>query len=469
MWVVDMAELRSNRLPVLALVGRPNVGKSTLFNRLIGERKAIVDDLPGVTRDRNYGEANWYGKRFLLIDTGGFEPNPETELKRQIQEQGRLALEEADAILFLFDGKEGLNPADRDAVDHLRLAKKPVFFAVNKIDIQSKESRLYEFYALGLDEIFPLSAEHGLGLSELMDRIVESFPSQQDVGAGEDGGERARPLSLAIVGRPNVGKSTLVNRLLGYERSVVHSAPGTTRDAIDSPFTWGGERYTLVDTAGIRRKARIADRLERYSIIRALRSVDRGDLVIHLLDGPEGVTSQDAQILAYAFRRGKGLILAVNKWDLVGRDQRDTKSYTDAVYRKLSFVEFAPLIFISALGGHGIQKMMEAVEQVTQSYQRRIQTSKLNQVLGEVVKKRPPSVYHGRAVKFFYATQTAIQPPSFTLFVSLPKGVAVDYQRYLVRQLRLALGLESSPIRLFLRARREEGKRHRGVKGRRER
>jgi GTP-binding protein len=453
------------RLPVLALVGRPNVGKSTIFNRLIGERKAIVDDLPGVTRDRNYGEANWYGKRFLLVDMGGFEPNPETELKKQIQEQGRLAIEEADAILFLFDGKEGLNPVERDAVEQLRSVNKPVFFAVNKIDTKSKESRLYEFYALGLEEIFPLSAEHGLGLSELMDRIVESFPSQEDDGEGEDGGERARPLSLAIVGRPNVGKSTLVNHLLGRERSVVSSTPGTTRDAVDSPFTWAGERYTLVDTAGIRRKARIADRLERYSIIRALGSVDRGDLVIHLLDGPEGVTSQDAQILAYAFRRGKGLILAVNKWDLLGRDQRNTRSYSDAVYRKLSFIDFAPLIFISALEGQGFQKMMEAVEQVTRSYQRHIQTSRLNQVLGELVKKHPPPVYKGRGVKFFYATQTAVRPPSFTLFVNVPEGVTEDYRRYLIRQLRPALGLESSPIRLLLRARRERGTRHGGMKG----
>lgn len=469
MWVVDMAELRSNRLPVLALVGRPNVGKSTLFNRLIGQRKAIVDDLPGVTRDRNYGEADWYGKKFLLIDTGGFEPSPETELRRQIQEQGRVAIEEADAILFLFDGKEGLNPVDRDAVARLRLAKKPVFFAANKIDTKSKESGLYEFYGLGLDEIFPLSAEHGFGLPELIDRIVQSFPSQQDGDAGEDGGESARPLSLAIVGRPNVGKSTLVNRLLGHERSVVNSAPGTTRDAVDSPFTWGAEHYTLVDTAGVRRKARIADRLERYTVIRALGSVDRSDLVIYLLDGPEGVTSQDAQILAYASQRGKGSILAVNKWDLVGRDQRNTKSYSAAVYRKLPFLDFAPIIFISALEGYGIQKMMEAVEQVTQSYQRRIQTSKLNQVLGEVVKKHPAPVYKGREVKFFYATQTAIGPPSFTLFVNSPQGVTEDYQRYLVRQLRPALGLESSPILLLLRARREERKRHRGRKGRRER
>jgi GTP-binding protein len=446
------------------------VGKSTLFNRLTGGRKAIVDNLPGVTRDRNYGEAEWYGKRLLLIDTGGFEPDPETGLKKQIQEQSRLAIEEADVILFLFDGKTGLNPLDRDAVNLLRQVEKPVFFAVNKIDTQPKESHLYEFYALGLNEIFPLSAEHGLGVSELLDRIVEAFPASQNDGAEVEEEERERPLSLAIVGRPNVGKSTLVNRLLGYERSVVDSVPGTTRDAVDSPFSLGEEEYTLVDTAGIRRKARIVDRIERYSVIRSLRSVDRGDLVIHLLDGPEGVTDQDAQILAYAFQRGKGLVLAVNKWDLVAQDQRETKTYSEEVYHKLSFLDFAPLVFISALGGYGIQRLMETVRRVALSYQRRIQTSTLNQALREVVKRHSPPLAQGREVKFFYATQTALRPPTFTLFVNSPTGVTPSYERYLVHRLRPILGLEGSPIRLILRARRDERKkrlRDKGMKGKR--
>ncbi|MFQ5903669.1 MAG: ribosome biogenesis GTPase Der [Candidatus Binatia bacterium] len=456
--MIKVPELHSNhyrRVPVLTLVGRPNVGKSTLFNRLTRERKAIVDNLPGVTRDRNYGEVEWYGKRFLLIDTGGFEPDPETGLKKQIQEQSRLAIEEADVILFLFDGKAGLNPLDRDAVRLLRQVEKPVFFAVNKIDTQPKETHLYEFYALGLSEIFPLSAEHGLGLSELMDRIVDALPAGQDDGMEEEE-ERARPLSLAIVGRPNVGKSTLVNSLLGYERSVVDSVPGTTRDAVDSSFSWGGEQYTLVDTAGIRRKARIVDRIERYSVIRSLGSVDRGDLVIHLLDGPEGVTDQDAQILAYAFQRGKGLILAVNKWDLVAQDQRDPKGYGERVYHKLSFLDFAPLVFISALTGYGIRRMMETARRVALSHQRRIQTSTLNQALRGMFQRHSPPLAQGREVKCFYSTQTAIRPPTFTLFVNSPKGVTPSYERYLVHQLRQALGLEGSPIRLVFRARREE-------------
>jgi len=444
----------SRRLPVLALVGRPNVGKSTLFNRLTGQRKAIVDNLPGVTRDRNYGEAEWHGTKFLLIDTGGFEPDPVTALEKQIQEQGRLATEQADVLLLLLDGKAGLNPLDRDAVRLLRQVKKPVFFAVNKIDTQPKEIDLYEFYALGLDKIFPVSAEHGVGLSDLMDRIVGVFPPGPDDREEEETG--AKPLCLAIVGRPNVGKSTLVNRLLGYERSVVDVLPGTTRDAVDSAFVLGEERYILVDTAGIRRKAKIVDRIERTSVIRSLGSVNRGDLVIHLLDGPEGVTDQDAQILAYAFQRGKGLILAVNKWDLVAEDRRNTKSHSEQVHQNLPFVDFAPLVFISALTGYGIQGLMRRVQHLAISYQRRIQTATLNQVLREVVSRYPPPVAQGREVKFFYATQTGIRPPTLSLFVNLPKGISPDYQRYLVHQLRAALGLEGAPIQLVLRARRDE-------------
>ena len=444
----------SKRLPILAIVGRPNVGKSTLFNRLTGARKAIVDDLPGVTRDRNYGEAEWYGKRFLLIDTGGFETDPKNELKKQIQEQSRLAVEEADAILFLFDGKAGLNPLDRDAVEMLRAVKKPVFFAVNKIDGQPKETLLYEFYRLGLHEIFALSAEHGLGLSELMDRVAAVLDDRREEDETTEG--ESRPLHLAVVGRPNVGKSTLVNRLLGCQRSVVDAAPGTTRDSLDSPLTWGKDAYILVDTAGIRRKARIVDRIERYSVVQALRSVNRGDLILHILDGAEGVTSQDAQILAYAFRSGKGIILAVNKSDLIAPDKRDNRDLSATLHRELPFLDFAPHLFISALTGYGIEKMMQFARQVATAYQRRIQTSPLNQALQRIVKEHAAPAYKGREVKFYYGTQTAVRPPTFTFFVNEPKGVTAAYERYLVHELRSALKLEYTPIRLALRARREK-------------
>ncbi len=459
----------SSGLPVLALVGRPNVGKSTLFNRLAGARKAIVDDMPGVTRDRNYSEVEWYGTKFALIDTGGFEPNPETGLKKQIQEQSRLAIEEADVILFLLDGKAGINPLDRDAVNLLRKAKKPVFFAVNKIDTESKRSGLYEFYSLGIEELFPLSAEHGLGLSELMDQMVPALLAGQKDVVEQTLEERELPLSLAIVGRPNVGKSTLVNRLLGYERSVVDASPGTTRDAIDTPFIFGGQLYTLVDTAGIRRKARIVERIEHHSVTRSLASVDRADLVIHVLDSVEGVTDQDAQILAYASQRGKGLVLAVNKWDLLPKERKNSKSYSEDVYTELAFVDFAPLVFISAMSGYGIQKMMTAARHVALSYQRKIPTSTLNQVLQEIVRGHAPALLQGKAVKFFYGTQTGVRPPTFTFFVNWPKGVTASYERYLLHQFRSILGLESSPIRLVFKARTRERMKGSRVKGFKER
>ena len=444
----------SSQLPLLAIVGRPNVGKSTLFNRLARARKAIVDNLPGVTRDRNYCEAKWRGRRFFLIDTGGFEPDPKTALKEQIQEQSRLAIEEADVIVLLFDARVGLVPPDRDVVKLLRRAKKPVLFAVNKVDTKPREDLLYEFYSLGLSEIFPLSAEHGLGLSALMDRVVGAFPNREgDEARGEEQEESSR---LAIVGRPNVGKSTLVNRLLGYDRSVVDPLPGTTRDALECPLTWGEESYQLVDTAGIRRKARITDRIERYSVIRALRSVDRGDLLIHLLDGPEGVTGQDAQILGYALQRGKGLVLAVNKWDLVPRVPTGARGYGEQVFEKLPFIDFAPVVFISAHTGFGIPRLMRLVQQVSISQRRWIRTSTLNQALREVVRRHPPPPFRGREVKIYYTTQTAICPPTFTLFANFTEGISPNYERYLIHQLRAALEMEISPLRLVLRARREK-------------
>jgi GTP-binding protein len=442
------------RLPVLALVGRPNVGKSTLFNRITGRRKAIVHDLPGVTRDRNYGTAEWSGRKFLVIDTGGFEPEAVSALKRQVQEQTRLAIEEADAIVFLFDGKAGLHPLDREAVDELRKVKKPVFFVANKIDSPARESGVYEFFALGVDEILPVSAEHGLGVGEILDRVVKAFPAESESETEAD--LEARPLALAVVGRPNVGKSTLVNRLLGYERSVVDAAPGTTRDALDTPLVFAGRTYTLIDTAGIRRKARIADRVERYSVVRSLSSIDRGDIIIYLIDAAEGVTSQDAQILAYAAERGKALVLAVNKWDAVAAEKKEPRAYREEVYYRLAFVDYAPVKFISAATGQGVGKMMAAVKSVAAVYRLKISTSPLNQALRAIFAKNPPPLARGKAVKFFYGTQVAVAPPTFALFVNFSAGIGATYQRYLTHQVREALGLQGSPVRLVIRGRREE-------------
>jgi GTP-binding protein len=388
-----------------------------------------------------------------VIDTGGFEPEAETALKKQVQEQTRLAIEEADAIVFLFDGKAGLHPIDREAVDLLRKVRKPVFFAANKIDSQARANGLYEFYALGVDEILPVSAEHGLGVAEILDRVVKTFPEETDAGVET----ATAPLALAVVGRPNVGKSTLANRLLGYERSVVDARPGTTRDAIDTPLEFAGRSYTLIDTAGIRRKARIADRLEQYSVVRSLGSIDRGDVVVYIIDATEGVTSQDAQILAYAAERGKGLVLAVNKWDAVAPDKKNPRAYRQEVYYKLPFVDFAPVKFISAATGQGVGKMMAAVKSVAAAYRLKIPTSPLNQALRAIFAKNPPPLARGKPVKFFYATQIGVGPPTFALFVNFAHGIGPSYERYLVHQLRQALGFEGAPLRLVIRGRREEG------------
>ena len=445
------------KLPVVAIVGRPNVGKSTLFNRLVGSRKAIVDDSPGVTRDRNYSDAAWSDRRYLLVDTGGLEQDGASGLERSVQAQSRLAVAEADVVIFLFDGKEGLNPSDREAVDELRRAKKPVFFAVNKLDSQRRSGNLYEFFSLGLDHLYAISAEHGLGIPELMADVVARLP---EGFPGSEADEPERPegssLRVAVVGRPNVGKSTLINRLLGFERSVVDSTPGTTRDALDTPFELLGEPGVLIDTAGIRRKARIDDRIEQFSVQRALRNIDQGELIIHVVDGPEGVTDQDAQILSYAVQRGKALVLAINKWDLVAKVEDDPEKYRDEVKYRLSFLDFAPVVLISAATGYGVKKLLQTAASVLQSCRRRVSTSALNQALQRIVRAHTPPLAQGRSVKFYYGTQTRTSPPTFALFVNRPSAVKESYKKYLVHHLRDELGFQHAPIRLDLRARREE-------------
>jgi GTP-binding protein len=459
-----MAELSAlkkqptRRSPVLAIVGRPNVGKSTLFNKLLGERKAIVDDSPGVTRDRNYGEAEWAGRKFQLIDTGGLDTDAEGGLEERVQKQSRLAFREADVILFLFDGKGGLNPLDREAVDLLRKEDKPVLFAVNKIDSRQRADNLYEFYSLGIDPLFPISAEHGLGIPDLMDEVIRRFPSAEE---SDEKTEEKPLLRISVVGRPNVGKSTLINRLLGFERSVVDSLPGTTRDALDTPFKLDGQPCLLVDTAGIRRKARINGRVERFSVSHSLRSVNRGDLIIHMLDGVEGVTDQDAQILSYAGERGKALLLAVNKWDVMSKTGADVERYREEVYHQLSFLDFVPVTFISASTGYGVRKMLETVGVVLRAYGKKVSTSAMNQALQQIVRTHAVPLAQRKPVKFYYGTQTRTRPPTFTLFVNTPKDVPESYRRYLIHQLREHLALQYAPIRLVLRPRREESRRKR--------
>ena len=462
---INSAQESPRKLPIVAIVGRPNVGKSTLFNRLVGKRRAIVDDRPGVTRDRNYAEAEWAERDYLLVDTGGIESDTDGQLKASVQAQSRLAVAEADFIIFLFDGKGGLNPLDREAVDGLRKANKPVFFAVNKLDSRQRANNLYEFFALGIDPLYSISAEHGLGVADLMDDVVQRFPQSVASADGEEQEhqeEQIEPLRVAVVGRPNVGKSTLINRLLGFERSVVDSTPGTTRDSLDTPFKLLGEPCILIDTAGIRRKARIDDRVERFSVSSSLRAVDHGDLIIHVIDGPEGVTDQDAQILSYAVQRGKALVLAVNKWDVVSKtDDGNAEKYREEVKYRLSFLEFAPVAFISAATGFGVRKLLETGVRVIKDYRRKVSTSALNQALQKIVRAHTAPLFQGRSVKFYYGTQTGTRPPTFTLFVNRPGALGESYQRYLIHQLREQLGFEHAPIRLHLRARRAEKTRKR--------
>ena len=438
----------SGKMPVVAIVGRPNVGKSTLFNRLSRARRAIVDDQPGVTRDRNYNPVAWRRRRFTLVDTGGLEPDQREGLKGRILQQTLTAVDEADVIVFLLDGRAGPTPLDTAAAELLRQAPKPVFYAVNKLDTGPRESDLYEFYRLGVERLFPLSAEHGLGVAGLMQEVVDALPRDR-----EGPPDSAEPLALAVVGRPNVGKSTLVNRLLGYDRSLVDSRPGTTRDALQASFTWRGNECRLTDTAGIRRKSRVVDPVERYSVSRALRSVDAGDVVIHLLDGSEGVTDQDAQVMSYAFQRGKAMVLGINKWDLLDADRLTLRVYQDFLHRRLPFADHVPIVSLSALEGSGMTKLMDTVIRAGTAARRWVKTPALNRALRRLTERHAAPQFRGRAVKFYYGAQTDVQPPTFTLFLNHPEGVGAGYRRYLVKALRAELGLEHTPVRLTLRPR----------------
>ncbi len=427
---------------VVAIVGRPNVGKSTLFNRILGRRLAIVEDFPGVTRDRNYAVVNRFERPFTLIDTGGFEPASEDRLLTQMREQSQLAVEEADVIIFLLDGREGLTPADQEVAARLRQVDKPVLFAVNKVDGPSQEAGIGDFYGLGIDALWPVSAEHGLGVADLVEQIIAVLPPAP---APRGDSEETR---LAIIGRPNVGKSSLVNRLLGFERMVANPVAGTTRDSIDTPFAYNRRRYVLIDTAGIRRKGRVALKLEKFSVIQALKALDRADIALMVIDAREGITDQDLTIAGYAAERGRAVVLVVNKWDLVPKDHSTAGQYVKDLREAFKFLPEIPIHFVSALTGLRVSKIMADVEKVAEEYGRQITTSALNRVLEDAQKAHQPPVYHGKRLKFFYMTQTGTRPPSFVIFVNKAEGVHFSYQRYLVNCLRKAFGFGGCPIKL---------------------
>ncbi|MDT8441124.1 MAG: ribosome biogenesis GTPase Der [Desulfuromonadales bacterium] len=427
---------------IVAIVGRPNVGKSTLFNRILGRRMAIVEDIPGVTRDRNYAEVTRFDKPFVLIDTGGFEPVSEDRLLSQMREQSQLAIEEADIVLLLLDGREGLNPADEEVAQILRQVDKPVLFVVNKVDGPTQEDGLGEFYALGIDELWPVSAEHGPGVRDLLDRLQELLPD----GHAADGDQTET--RLAIIGRPNVGKSSIVNRLLGYQRMVANPTAGTTRDSVDTPFTYNRQRYVLIDTAGIRRKGRVAQKLEKYSVVQALKALERCHIALMVVDAVEGVTDQDLTIAGYAHERGRAVIIIVNKWDLVAKDQATMGRFVKEIRGTFRFLPDSPIHFVSALSGQRISKIMADVQAVGEEFNRKVTTSALNKVLQEAEKAHQPPFYHGKRLKFFYMTQTAVRPPTFVIFVNKAEGVHFSYQRYLNNCIRQAFGFRACPIRL---------------------
>ncbi len=434
--------------PIIAIVGRPNVGKSTLFNRLAGKRQAIVEDEPGVTRDRIYAEISWDNCSYLLIDTGGFEPAAEEHLRRQVREQAEAAIQEADLVLFLMDGKEGLMPADLDVAAFLRKHGKPAFYAVNKIDGPSHEDRVPDFYRLGVNKIYSVSAEHGRGVDDLMDEVCRTLPAS---AAEEEA--RGDEIRVALVGRPNVGKSSLLNRLIGRPRAVVDATPGTTRDSIDTSLTIDGRDYVFVDTAGIRRKSKISRRLEKYAVMRALRSLERCDVALILLDGSEGLTEQDARIIQFAAESGRALVLVVNKWDLVEKDTSTSEKYKERIRRELRTLDYIPVLFISALTGQLVTKIFAAVDQVAAEHRKRISTAELNRWLRETVQMNAPPAYHNRPIRLYYVSQVGTAPPAFLLFTNEPRGIEEAYRRYLSRQLRESFGFAGSPLRLFFRKR----------------
>jgi GTP-binding protein len=437
-------------LPVVAIVGRPNVGKSTLFNRLVRKREAIVDDLAGVTRDRLYALSTWDDHAFTIIDTGGFELAAAEKLVEQMRDQTEIAIQEADLILYVMDAKEGPLGVDREIIRRLYKADKPILFVVNKVD--NPATILYDFYSLGVSFI-PISAEHALGISDLVDEIAKHLPARPATTQKEPKGS----IRVAIIGRPNVGKSSLINSLLRQNRMLVTDIPGTTRDAVDSYLKYNQRHYTLIDTAGIRRKGKTELALEKYSIILALKHLQTCDVALILIDAVEGVTSQDATIVGYAYEGGKPCILVVNKWDLITKDNKTMGNYVEKIRYELKYVPFAPIVFVSALTGLRVFTIFQFIETVYNQYTRRISTSVLNKAVQQIVRENPPPLYRGKRIKFYYQTQVSIKPPTFLFFANYPEEIHFSYKRYLQNRLRDLLELENIPLKIYFRKKDRKG------------
>ncbi|MGL5615647.1 MAG: ribosome biogenesis GTPase Der [Sarcina sp.] len=435
--------------PMVAIVGRPNVGKSTLFNRLAGKRISIVEDTPGVTRDRVYAESEWIGRAFTMIDTGGIEPESSDVIIKQMRRQAQIAIEMADVIMFIVDGKEGLTAADQEVATMLRKSKKPVVLVVNKIDNFKDEDAMYEFYNLGIGDPSPISSSQGLGLGDMLDEVVKHFPAEND------GDEDEENIKIAMVGKPNVGKSSLINKLLGEDRVIVSNVPGTTRDAIDSYLETEQGKFTLIDTAGLRRKSKVKEEIERYSVIRTYAAIERADVCILMIDATEGVTDQDEKIIGYAHELNKAIFVIVNKWDLIEKDGKTMVNYQKDLQSSLKFLSYAPFLFISALTGQRVHKVLEMAKMCYGNYSKRIGTGILNDVINKAILMKEPPVVALKRLKVYYATQVAVCPPKFIFFVNDPNASHFSYLRYLENQLRDSFDFTGTGLQIEYRQRKE--------------
>ncbi|GEL03988.1 ribosome biogenesis GTPase Der [Rummeliibacillus stabekisii] len=432
--------------PIVAIVGRPNVGKSTIFNRIVGERVSIVEDIPGVTRDRIYSSADWLTHDFNIIDTGGIDIGDEPFLE-QIRHQAEIAMDEADVIIFMVNGREGVTLADEHVAKILYKTKKPVVLAVNKIDNLDMRDMIYDFYSLGFGDPFPISGSHGLGLGDLLDEVAKHFPNEEEQVYDED------VIKFSLIGRPNVGKSSLVNAFLGDNRVIVSDVAGTTRDAIDSNYEFDGQEYVIIDTAGMRKKGKVYETTEKYSVLRALRAIERSDVVLVVLNGEEGIQEQDKKIAGYAHQAGKAVIIVVNKWDVVEKDEKTMNEKTKEIREQFQFLDYAPIIFVSAKTKKRVHSILPIINRVSENHSMRIQSSILNEVISDAVARNPAPTDKGRRLRIYYVTQVAIKPPTFVVFVNDPELMHFTYERFLENRIRETFDFEGTPIKLITRAR----------------
>lgn len=431
--------------PVIAIVGRPNVGKSTIFNRIIGDRLAIVEDKPGITRDRLYGVAEWNGKPFSIIDTGGIEIDGEDEIMISVRMQAELAIAEADVIIFMTDAKTGITHADEEVAQMLYRSHKPVVLAVNKVDNEGRREEVYEFYALGFGEPVAISGSHGIGIGDLLEAATDLLPEPTEDEYDDD------VIKVALIGRPNVGKSSLVNALLGEERVIVSNIAGTTRDAIDTPFERDGQKYVLIDTAGMRKRGKVYESTEKYSVMRAMKAIERADVVLVLINGEEGIIEQDKHIAGYAHEAGKASILVVNKWDIVEKDDRTMQEFTQKIRDQFLFMQYAPIVYLSAKTKLRLQKLLPVVDHVSEQHAIRIATHLLNDVVSDAVAMNPAPTDKGKRLRVNYVTQVSTKPPTIVCFVNDPELMHFSYARYLENKIRAAFNFEGTPVRIFSR------------------